>query len=136
MSNLTYEMKKLVQTNTLEEKELEKSKRHMVMLKNSFDMDTKSLVSGKNKYYATPLKNRAKPTSKDTNNFPGKNNNYVDSISSKQLIDLAFSAFGMNFHGTASKFLKEAIIILGNVSLILCNHMLVFLYSYFIKTFS
>ena len=116
MSNLTYEMKKLVQTNALEEKELEKSKRHVVMLKNSFDMDTKSLVSGKNKYYPTPLNNRSKPTSKDTSN---NNNNYVDSISSKQLIDLALSAFGMNFHGTASKFLKEAIIILGNVSLTL-----------------
>ena len=126
MSNLTYEMKKLVPTNALEEKELEKSKRHVVMLKNSFDMDTKSLVNGKNRYYATPLNTRAKPTSKDTNNFPSNNNNnYVDSISSKQLIDLALSAFGMNFHGTASIFLKEAIKILGNVSLTLYSHMLV-----------
>ena len=109
MSNLTEEMKKMLGFNDFDSKELEKRKRFMVTLKDANDMDFVSLVNENGGRYHLPFPSFAKSSIKDMNKLiNSKNYNDEDAISPKQLIDLAFTAFGMTFPGTASKFLKEA----------------------------
>ena len=117
MSNLTEEMKKMFGFNDFDSKELEKRKRFMVTLKDANDMDIESLVNENGGRYFLPFPSFAKSHIKDINNLINSNKyNDEDAISPKQLIDLAFTAFGMKYPGTASKFLKEAFLRFGRFS--------------------
>ena len=110
MSNLTEIVKNFHDVNKLDSKMLEKTRRYMVMLKNTYDMNTVSLVSGNVDLHSLTFSNNENTTSKDVsekNNYD--NASYKDAITTKQLIDLAFSAFGMQFHDIASNLLQEAV---------------------------
>ena len=109
MSNLTEEMKKMFGFNDFDGKDLEKRKRFMVTLKKTNDIDIESLVNENGGRYSLPFPSFANSAIRDINKLINSHKyNDEDAISSKQLIDLAFTAFGMKFPGTASNFLKEA----------------------------
>ena len=123
MSNLTKEMKEIYGLDDLDNIDLEKRKRFKVMLKDAYDIDIASLVRGNLGPYSLPFQNFKKTTINNTDNHTENiKHDDSDAITPKQLIDLAFSAFGMKLHRSASNFLKEAFLRLGRFFLLFqCN---------------
>ena len=107
MSNITESWKRVYETNNLDSKSIERLKRSIVMLQDTNELHVKNL--GDNfSVYNNP--ERSKELSNRPNN---KIDNEIEILSPKELIDLAFSAFGMKYLSSAGKFLREAAFSLG-----------------------
>ena len=109
MSNLTEDWRNLSEQSVFDSKTKEKTKRAMVMLQNTYNLDIRMLAEGNfdtNTFLF--FNNLHAQQTKVVNRMEFNLEDKVDVLESKDLIELAFSAFGMKFHVSASKFLKEA----------------------------
>ena len=112
MSNITENWKRIHEKNSLDSKSIERLKRSILMLQDTNELH---LNNGSKANFGDNL--LVYNISERSRELPNRTNNSIDNeievLSAKELIDLALSAFGMNYHSSAGKFLKEAAFSLG-----------------------
>ena len=112
MTNITKNWNRVYESNNLDSKSIERVKRSIVIVQDTNGLHIKNL--GEANFSANLAAYNLSGKSGELVNQTDNNiDNYIEFMSPKELIDLAFSAFGMQYHISAGRFLKEAAFSLG-----------------------
>ena len=125
MTNLTNTMASLIYENAVDSRDKEKEKRALIWAMTAHNVTITSLAE---EYLSSYLFNIDNPTllsTKEPSNEKDKiekgvqNESKLDLLTPKDLIDLALSAFGMEYRSDAFRFLSEAVLKLSkNINVI------------------
>ena len=112
MTNITENWNRIYETHNLDSKSIERLKRSIVMLQYTNGLHTKNLGETHFGENLTPY-NLSGQSGELVNRTDNNVDNEMEILSPKELIYLAFSAFGMKYYSSAGKFLREATFSLG-----------------------
>ena len=116
MTNLTNTMASLIYENAVDSRDKEKEKRALIWAMKEHNVTITSLAEEYLSSYLFNIDNTTLLSTKDPNNENDKlqkgvqNDSNLDLLTPKDLIDLALSAFGMEYRSHAFRLLSEAVL--------------------------
>ena len=116
MTNLTNTMASLIYENAVDGRDKEKEKRALIWAMKAHNVTITSLAEEYLSSYLFNIDNTTLLSTKESNNENDKlqkgaqNDSNLDLLTPKDLIDLALSAFGMEYRSHAFRLLSEAVL--------------------------